>query len=260
MTALEKIQATNGARIAFSFEGNPFPVGSRIVIFSLIASGSHKLDSLSVSRAFPEDWNWNWIAYQGNYRGKLTTRINKLVREKLKFQMSARRLESLGTLLSARMTAKKRFSFDFDQTLNWKGGDFGDGKSCFFRGYDDTRAYMRANGFWAVRFYTLSSNIGKARAWLYPIHEGKSLIIMNAYGLPSLTIAEVLQSWLALANQRAIDLQNSEDTLWYLYRNGDARIITNGPDDSIWDPYTFTLTESPSEEMRKKSHEAYEAN
>lgn len=245
-TVLEKIIDTNGEKIKFSFMGTKYPLRYRRELYVMIASGSSRITASMVAAAFPDDWDWNWIAIQGAYRGKLTTRINKLIRSELRFKMSSARIDRIGDTLQKNMNSAKNYIFDFTQELNWIDGDFGDEGSCFWGG-GPTRAYMRANDFWAIRFYRKNGR-GFARAWVLPITEIDSLVITNCYGHRSYVIADVLVGWLELDRHNEININQTSTNKRRLYCNGDARIII-GPNSTTPPFVTLNMQKHPSDEI-----------
>lgn len=174
----------------------------------------------------PEDWNWSRCVQKGDFRGKLPKRIavyyKKMYDQKLPIDL----LVWLGNRVDLHSFDDRTYHLDFTERFNWNGGDFGDDDSCFWGCRELALEALTKNNVFAVRFYR-DHGKGFARAWVLRVEGG--LVIFNAYGLPSRTIAYVLATLFDYPHRGKIDLSIRGDHDGLIWLNDAAYQIGSEP-------------------------------
>ncbi len=202
-----------------------------------------KLQAVGVlmSEATP-DWSWSWeVAHKGEYTGGLPKRIQKYAHNVHGVKLDAAVTSEIGTLASAHRDAGIEYWFDFDATLSWKSGDFGDKGSCYF----DSKAADNAKKKAALleckvvgmRFYKDDTYMeGVGRILLCPMQT--YVVPFNGYCPPpkgygyyepeiSLRLSRVLAGWLS-APYKNIGIKR-KDYNTMLYPSGTTALAIGPP-------------------------------
>jgi len=145
---------------------------------------------------WPKYWSWDWQVSKGEYTGTLPKRIGKWLHKHQGKVLNESTSQKIGE------TAKKftgsyygHVKMDFDLSLAWNAGEFGDPKSCFWQSRRDCLRVLKRNKALAVRFYNAEGK-GIGRAWCIKHNDG--LIIFNGYGLSTHEITRILGEFLNL--------------------------------------------------------------
>lgn len=167
--------------------------------------------------ALPEDWDWSWMVQKRlPYAGTFPKRYSAFVFKTTGAKTSSEILQQLGNFYANHASKGSDFWFDFDRTINWKDGDFGDKDSCFWGGRSIARDMIRENGG-AVRFFSSETGNGLARAWIAPGHpQENDALLFNGYGMQLRDIARIIATFLGLDYQSMpmVNNGNSAGDLW----------------------------------------------
>jgi hypothetical protein len=171
--------------------------------------------------------NWLFDGQQpvSSKEGRFTKRLSKFAHKEFSgFEFPKEFVVKLGNMASmnAGFPIGKDTLYEFVRKVNWNAGTFGDGGSCYWGSNSYAKQMMVIGGIGALLFYN-ADGTGKGRCWFYQHEDG--LIIMNAYGLTTKTIAEFLASRFELA-WRDIDLTNNGVQSGTLYLNRDGVMLS----------------------------------
>jgi hypothetical protein len=165
---------------------------------------------------FPKYWPWDWVVEKGDYTGTLPKRISKYIHRNHERTMDEALAQKIGEVAKKHVgNFYGKVEMDFDTSLNWNAGDFGDPGSCFWQSRKDCIRVLKKRGAWAVRFYREGKGVG--RAWCIK-HNG-GLIVFNGYGLSTAEIARILSKFLGLPH-RQINLYFNGSYERVVYVNG----------------------------------------
>lgn len=172
--------------------------------------------------------------------GKPAKRIANYLFKNRQIRLEPEVVSNIGVIIS-RYTRKfpiNNFFMDFDDTLEWDDGDFGDGDSCFWSSNIAARRHMQDNGYFAVRIWQQyrdwQTNLfgglcGVGRAWIRPRFPNSStMLLFNAYGpldrdQLSLAICTVFEN----CSFRSVSISNNGDTRGMMYlNNGRGTLIS----------------------------------
>lgn len=109
----------------------------------------------------------------------ITKRISQYFHETHKYDLPAKVKESLGEVLAPFIKGSQTIRYDFNRTLDWRDGNYGDHDSCYFK--RSFRCHgcvptLLAAGCFAMRFYNQRGK-GNGRVLLLPWENG--LIAFN---------------------------------------------------------------------------------
>jgi len=148
--------------------------------------------------SLPADWQWQYLATEGLYRGKFAKRVGKFVHNTIGEKLTEAQRAWLGKVAREHQADKdKPMYFDVTDRFDWHDGDYGDGGSCFWDSNQGARIAMEGDGrFYAIRFYNdrykEKEYSGVGRAWLHVVDD-QCVVIFNAYGpYETLEIAHLL--------------------------------------------------------------------
>jgi hypothetical protein len=181
--------------------------------------------------ALPDDFQWQWVITTGDNQGTFPRRVSRYYFKTYGLKCPDSFLREVGNIARAHSSGDEVESFDFDNQFDWNDGDFSDGGSCYWWNGRAGLEALRDNKFFAIRFYIAAdSNVGIARAWVYPMSLDNSLfIIFNGYGYTSLTIAQIFARFMGL-NYKRIGLSNNYSTTGVIYINHDMGYIIGATD------------------------------
>lgn len=213
----------------------------------------------------PEDWVWDWKVAHGLYAGTLPKRLQSFIFKKYQMKLEDRVVTNIGNLANQHTLEGRDFVFDFDNTLDWHAGDYGDAGSCFWGGKNYILPTFRHFGGFAMRIYLKQERTGEykgvGRALLYPYlktghgyqpkkwGEPDALLVFNGYGkeaanygqsksgqhygqMQMLDYARLLAMFLGVSYQRA-RLAINDSTSDPLYVNNEGSVVVVGPVDEI---------------------------
>lgn len=197
------------------------------------------LESIRYLPSLPFDWDWDWTVQKGTYRGKVAKRIAQYYRETLGIDLSGRVQEEIGTITGRHRVEPATYYFDFNNTLDWNAGDFGDETSCFWQSRTKDRYTLMYNQAWAVRlFRDAEGKQGFARAWIVPdTPKDGQFVIFNGYGYEGDSTMEVAKivaqhfGW----GLREIQLRNKGERTQNFFFNANGRGIVIGAEDTLED-------------------------
>ena len=177
----------------------------------------------------PDDFAWTVVCNNGENRGKLYRRLMYLSGK----QVSMGNHYPVNYAVQQAVNAVKRYNraiIDWTFTIDWRKGDFGDPRSCYFPPGGYVRS-MRQNGGGAVRAYYHKNGklSGCARAWIsIDEPEPHKITIYNAYG------TESVDSFAIYLSKVLCDLGygNFEHNRVRVSRNGSAHL--NGDASLVW--------------------------
>ena len=196
----------------------------------------------------PEWWDYrSKVDGKGKYVGSFCKRVAKYFYKEHNLKILNTHLGLLGSLISNHINKNDTYILEYTHNLDWKAGDFGDDKSCFWTGHQTARRSLKNGNAWAVRFYenmislndcyscstdvefslgsTISRLKGFARAWI--CHTNKGYVVFNGYGLETSDIARIVAHQLNLSYQQ-INLTNRGETQELIYINGNSNGKGNG--------------------------------
>lgn len=167
----------------------------------------------------PDDWEWDWVISKGKYAGTLPKRIANYAYKELGVKLNPQFLGALGALAKQYVPKGGDFIIDFNKTLRWRRGNFGNQHSCFWSGRRNAKTIMRNNGVCAMRLYSDSGD-GIGRAWVAPNLPCKGMaVLFNGYRRGdgfTLGMARMLASVLGMSYKKIILTNRGTDsgTLW----------------------------------------------
>lgn len=198
-----------------------------IAVDGLTDYGIQQIHDLLLNYSFrqlPDDWAWTWLVTgKGEYVGTLPKRISKYYYQ-LGVRLSPETLSQIGNIASAHnLRGNVSYTFDVTDTIDWRKGDYGDTRSCYWRDHSAAKDIIMDNNAGAVRFFDENGN-GIARAWIVPNtpREG-TFIIFNGYGFKpnaTLVIARTLAIYFGVSYKKIALSNNGSDTNT-VYINGD---------------------------------------
>lgn len=168
----------------------------REAIMALIAKQTvHSAETLT--RVLPSDWSWEWKVPRGTFAGTLPKRLQNWVYKKIGIKLPPPVISEIGNLAAQNTVGSATYHFDFNRTLDWKNGQFGDSKSCFWTQKTHMLPLLRGLGAFAVRLYDGPGKkaAGLGRAFILPWSsalphgvagpgdEIEALFVFNGYGL-----------------------------------------------------------------------------
>ena len=142
-------------------------------------------------------------------------------------------LGKVGSIAGSSVADVSRYTFDFDDRIDWYAGDFGDRGSCYWGDRSEARDMIRDNGAFALRFFDEHGN-GIARSWVSPWDDG-TFILWNGYDgncgntLGTLAQARILAHLLG-GTYRKVGLANNGDTCGTLYINSGVAYVIGDPE------------------------------
>lgn len=203
------------------------------------------LGTLNVGLPYAEEsFSWDTITPDG----KLAKRIAKFAKKHYDIRLTPAQLGHIGSIVGNNtLSDSAQYHIDFNSTLDWSDGDFGDSGSCLWGGRESGRMAMIENGVNAVRFWNLPEDEefdredyqdtarGWGRAWVWK--RRKFIVIWNSYGyenwvgrLHLARIARILgQLW--GISYRPISLSNNGATDGQVYINSGRGYILGDIDD-----------------------------
>lgn len=218
-----------------------------------------------IMKDLPEDWSWAWKVAHGTYAGTLSKRLQSFVFKKYTDKLSDQVVTAIGNLANQHTLNGRDFIFDFDNTLDWHAGDYGDKGSCFWGEKVYVLPTFRHFGGFAMRIYLKQERTeeykGVGRALIYPYlkvghgyqpqrwTEPDALLVFNGYGkeaanygmsnsgqhygqMQMLDYARLLAMFLGVSYQRA-RLSINGSTRDPLYVNNEGSVTVVGPVDEI---------------------------
>jgi hypothetical protein len=186
----------------------------------------------------PDDFEPVWATRRGTIPKRLTNHCYK--RHQIKLTPS--QVSELGNIARRNASDAKTYILDFNRTIDWSHGDFGDRGSCYWGDKIGALDMIRDNGGYAIRAWKMNTTLpdgerpltydnvsGYARAWIAPISDNR-LVLWNGYGETSLTFARLLALKFACAYKRISLTNNGSDggTLW-INGGGSSYIIGAWP-------------------------------
>lgn len=174
----------------------------------------------------PEDWDWSRCIQKGEFRGKFPKRVAAYYKRIHDRKVSIDILMWLGNKVDECSFGKYTYHLDFTKRFDWGAGAFGDRGSCFWGCRELALIALMENNVFAVRFYR-DHGEGFARAWVLEVKDG--LVIFNAYGLPSRTIAYVLATHFGYPCRGWVDLNIKGDHDGLIWLNDNAYRIGSEP-------------------------------
>lgn len=236
-----------------------------------LLDGNTPISVKQFREALPDDWSWEWKVAHGTYAGTLSKRIQSLVFKKFDIKLPESIVTNLGNLANQHTLTGRSFIFDFDNTLEWEAGDFGDDGSCFWTDKSYILPTLQHFGGLALRLWHQAANgqyTGVGRALLLPYvakqqsgyhpeewakpdallvfngygkdmaNYGKSSISSQRYGkMQVLDYARLLALFLGVSYQR-VRMRVNASYSSPLYINNDGNAVVVGPADVIkpWAP------------------------
>ncbi len=132
------------------------------------------------ARNLPEEWDWRWVVARGTYCGTLPKRVSSWLYRRHNVKATSEAMSELGNLAARYVCRSNKLTFDFDNRLDWRAGDFGDNGSCYWGCYAGARHMLREHKAFAIRFYDQNLR-GYARAWI--VNQQSYLLMYNVYGM-----------------------------------------------------------------------------
>lgn len=239
----------------------------------------------------PEDWTWEWKAAHGTYAGTLSKRLQSFVFKKFQGKLSEETVTRIGNLASEHTLNANTFIFDFDQSLEWHAGDYGDEGSCFWSQKVWSLPMLHHFGAFALRLYApqtspLKPPQGMGRAlvlpWSHLSEKGRAvgdpdcLLVFNGYGqfsdkyrnaqgkrygtMQVLDYARLLAMFLGVSYERVtLTINGSTDDPIYINNGGNCILVAPADYTPAWKArgrpgeksYTRFKVDWPSSEMAK---------
>ena len=225
--------------------------------------------NLPALRLSSSDWSWEWIVEYGRYRGKLPKRMAHLLKNAYNLKITSEQMSDIGNIAKGYILSFPTFILDFNESLDWAAGDFGDRGSCFWTYHAPARNELREQGVLAIRLYD-EKNIGYARAWVYKIDQD-TWILFNAYGVTTQIMANIFAKFLTdeMGESWEYDgtyLRVNNDDAGLIYLNAHPQIVfVKGtvPSDEIdleWDLGEYILCYYCEAFVEKGSEHDYRGN
>lgn len=124
-----------------------------------------------------------WATKKGTYPKRISKRLHSIG-----YKVPPALLSKIGTIVKEHCIQVEKFYYDITDNFDWRGGDFGDSRSCFFSGDDTVLEDLYINDFLAFRVYNERKS-GIARSWI--LEKPEYTIMFNGYGLSTLQQARM---------------------------------------------------------------------
>lgn len=157
--------------------------------------------NISVDRLradLPKDWSWLAKVEHGTYAGTISKRLQSYLYKQHGKKLSEADVAALGNLAAQHVLEAREFYFDFDETLKWKAGEYGDKGSCFWTQKPHVLPLLKHFGGFSIRLYDRDTEKRKGigRALIMPLVEAPDgsgwapdqfrnpvgLLVFNGYG------------------------------------------------------------------------------
>jgi len=180
---------------------------------------------LSSSFIFPSNWCWhnNIETSDTQFRGKLSKRIKKYIKQKYNINLTTKDMGKIGSIID-NYSLLENFIIIFTDYFNWNPGDYNDYNSCFWTYNSPARKLMKKHGVYAALLHDKNGK-GIGRTWIYD-YDSETSIIFNAYGVTLEKIANVLLETSLFSNPvNFIKLTNEGTSKGLIYINYGGIII-----------------------------------
>lgn len=185
-------------------------VGSQIT-----RAGIEKIEAL-LGFPLPDTFDWS----KGEKNTRITRRISLYAKKVHNLNLSKDSLTAIGNIHNQHSVTQETHLYDFNNTLDWTSGAYGDYGSCFWGGRSAARKIIRAVDGFALRTYTKTKADhyqGVGRCWIIP--QDKDFFLFNAYGHGLNVFAEIFQKSQDLPHSKSITLTNEGRSDGTLYIN-----------------------------------------
>lgn len=219
----------------------------------------------------PKDWSWEWKVQHGTFAGTLSKRIQSFLFKQWSKKLSDEVVTKIGNIATEHTLEAREFLFDFDRSLDWSAGDFGDTGSCFWTQKPWSMPMLSYFGGLSLRLYQqrtpLDQPAGVGRCLIVPWSSKSgyvktadfptktdALMVFNGYGafakqygkagsgqrygnMQVLDYARLLALYLGVSYERVILTVNGSDSS-PLYINNGGYCVMVGPTEIVspWKP------------------------
>jgi hypothetical protein len=186
-----------------------------------------------------------WVVAKGDYAGTYPKRLLSYFRRNHPnlVKLVAPTVAMVGGVLGASVNHGREYWADIDLKLDWRDGDFGDARSCYWGANRAAMPKLREAGIGALRVFN-SDGEGYGRAWLTAFdcdgdqtslrrydrlnhhHNASQWVIWNAYGSATVTLARILCAALGSNyTYTRCSVENNGAQHGLVYINGDGYVI-----------------------------------
>lgn len=208
----------------------------------------------------PQQVEWYLDSWElVNDSGKLVKRISRLLHVRDCYKMSDDEKTRLGNIIGQYSPPKTILAYDFNRTLEWEPGTFGEDEgSCYWGRNSIARTMIRNHGGMAIRFWKNCKYVPGPISWghdsrrVYRWHEGEryvswgrawliepvqeapeNVVLFNPYGISLDNASRIMAHHLG-TNYRCIYLSLHGDSAGPLYINDNsAALIGESRVDSV---------------------------
>lgn len=139
------------------------------------------------------DWRYKTTEGDIDTRGQreLATAGDGIGKAIFNSNANERAMHNLAPVARSTGGQEDKLLIDVTRNFGWMRGMFGEGTSCWWNEYNDSRSILYHGGGYAVRLWDGEDN-GNGRFWVAPTGNGNECVIFNAYGTWNLHQAAAL--------------------------------------------------------------------